>query len=128
MPYTAENMCFACGKANKIGLKLDFKEHEGGVLAEFVPNEYHQGYPGITHGGIVITLLDEAIAWACRIRGYDAFTAHLEVRFRNPLKIGERVQIYGKVVKEKGRLAIGEAVVKAGERIIAEAKGKFIRR
>ena len=45
--------CFLCGLENPVGLKLAFYEDEDNrVLARYVPDEEHQGYPGLMHGGI----------------------------------------------------------------------------
>jgi acyl-coenzyme A thioesterase PaaI-like protein len=38
----------------------------------------------MVHGGIVTTLLDEAMAWAISTRGIWAVTAKIEVRFPAP--------------------------------------------
>jgi acyl-coenzyme A thioesterase PaaI-like protein len=54
-------MCFVCGLQNPIGLKLAFYEdpEAGRVQAEFVVPDEYQSYPGVVHGGIVATILDE---------------------------------------------------------------------
>ena len=66
MPSTKEKMpgetyCFACGPDNPIGLHLDFHFAEEKYVAEkTLPHEY-QSYEGVVHGGIVTTMLDEAM-------------------------------------------------------------------
>jgi len=52
-----EGMCFACGKRNPIGLHLDFRFEGDEYVTEFVPQEVHQGFPGIIHGGLIATVL-----------------------------------------------------------------------
>jgi acyl-coenzyme A thioesterase PaaI-like protein len=55
-------MCFVCGIDNPIGLHLKFyTDDEGRCIARFQPKAEHQGFPGQLHGGLISTLLDEAM-------------------------------------------------------------------
>ena len=57
----SDEYCFACGRNNPIGLHLDFKfDGDKYIAKKTVPREY-QGYKDIVHGGIVTTMLDEAM-------------------------------------------------------------------
>ena len=123
-----DNSCFACGKANPHGLRLDIRPTGDGVELDFTPPEKFQGWRGIVHGGIVSTILDELLAWACTARGYDSVTGELSVRFRRPMRVGEPVHGTGRITKEKGRLLIGESrITDAAGNTIAEASGKLMR-
>jgi acyl-coenzyme A thioesterase PaaI-like protein len=52
--------CFACGAANPIGMHLDDIRREGDqVLATLHPRPEFQSYPGVLHGGLSATALDE---------------------------------------------------------------------
>ncbi|MCX8014699.1 MAG: PaaI family thioesterase, partial [candidate division WOR-3 bacterium] len=99
--------CFACGPNNPIGLKLKFTPIANGVKTEFVPTKAYEGFQDITHGGIVATLLDEAIAWACRTCGTNAVTGEITVRYKRPLITGRPVSIVGIIEKNKGKLLLG---------------------
>ena len=55
-------MCFGCGDMNACGLQLNFRLEGNKATAEFVPEERYQGYPGLVHGGVTATALDEAMA------------------------------------------------------------------
>ena len=120
--------CFACGKDNPIGLKLKFTPIPNGVQSQFTPSAEYEGFKDIIHGGIVATLLDEAIAWACRICGADAVTGEITVRYKKPLVTGKPVTIIGIVDKNKGKLLLGSAYIKNqnGE-LIATATAKMVR-
>jgi len=89
----SSRMCFACGRQNPVGLKLDFYEdHEAGqVRAEFTIPENYQSYPGAVHGGIVATILDEISGRAILLHGSDEdlmATLRLTIRYRRPTPIG----------------------------------------
>jgi uncharacterized protein (TIGR00369 family) len=96
--------CFGCGKANPIGLKMEFSESDGKYISVFVPGPEHQSYEGTLHGGIVSTLLDEVMGRYHCVRGLKAVTARLEMRFRRPTPVGQRLTVSGWVVKERGKL------------------------
>lgn len=121
------HMCFGCGKANPIGLHLDFTE-EGEIYSTvFVPGENHQGYPGIMHGGIASTLMDEVMGRYLWAKGIIAPTAELTVRFKVPVPIGQPVTVTGQVAAQKGRLFKTQSrLILADGTVAIEAEGKFI--
>jgi len=121
----SSDYCFACGRENPIGLHLHIQEEGDTVKANFQTKKEYEGYANITHGGIITTLLDEIIVWACRKKGYEAMTAELKVRFKKAVLVGEEVEITGRVLeKRKGILYCqGEMRNKNGQLVaFAEAK------
>jgi hypothetical protein len=64
LPHTAN--CLVCGRDNPHGLKLDFSvvANTGVVIAEFVGQKHHAGFEGLIHGGLISTVMDEAMTWA----------------------------------------------------------------
>jgi uncharacterized protein (TIGR00369 family) len=93
-------MCFVCGRQNPIGLKLDFfEDHKSGqIKVEFTLPDAYQGYPGVVHGGIVSTILDEVSGRAVMMaEGDDRFLATLRitVRFRQPTPTETPLQAIG---------------------------------
>jgi len=61
LPYTRD--CFVCGAHNPHGLRLRFRREGDEVRADFTPQTQHAGFRGIVHGGILSTVLDEAMFW-----------------------------------------------------------------
>src|SRR4030043_942178 len=84
-----DNHCFVCGEKNHYGLHLKFSIHEGKVSSEFVPQKIHQGYKDIVHGGIISTIIDEAMVKAAIMQGMPAVTVEIRVCFKNPFAVGE---------------------------------------
>ncbi len=122
-----ENYCFACGPANPYGLKLKINVFpEGKSYVEFVPKREYEGYPGIMHGGITSTILDEIMVYACKSYDVDVVTAKIEVRFLKPVPIGKKLVAKGRVVGKKGKafLTEGEVIGEDGS-ILAKASGTF---
>ena len=128
MKVKDDRWCFACGIENPHGLHLaGFREEGGWYICDFVPARHHQGWAGITHGGILSTLLDEMMTRVIWARGIDAVTAELTVRFRRPVETGIALQLRAQIVSERGRLTVTRAeALLPDATVAAEAEGKFI--
>ena len=128
MERTRDNMCFGCGKDNPMGLHLHFRTDENGCYTSFVPQPVHQSYDGRMHGGLISTLLDETMGnYPYMYEHKVAYTARLEVRFRQPVRIGERIQVITKVKRRKGQLLeMTGQVVREDGTVAAEADGKLM--
>jgi len=126
LPYSS--WCFVCGKDNPCGLRLKFHREGQSVAAEFTPHERYNGFPGMTHGGIVTALLDEAMGWATAFDSRRfSHTAELKIRFRRPTPAGAALRVEARATGSRGRLAfaVGEIRDSAGE-VLVEAEGKFM--
>ena len=109
-----QRACFGCGVDNPHGLQLQFRVDPYGVAeASWIPDTKWEGLQGVVHGGIVTTLLDEAVAKAVAAAGCKSMTVDLRVRFRQYAKTGEPLQVRGWVVKRRRRLIEAEAAVVA---------------
>jgi uncharacterized protein (TIGR00369 family) len=106
-----DNLCYGCGSNNPIGLKLQFINDAGVARGQFTPDKFHQGWSGITHGGILYALLDEAGGYAILYAGLDCVTAKSEVRFTNPAPVNEPLQISARVTKMTSRFVETEATL-----------------
>ncbi len=122
-------LCFVCGRNNPIGLKLDFYNDHEKVWTEFTPQEYHQGWPGVLHGGIITALLDETIGRVAFLYDKWVTTGKIEVKFRKPTPLGQKLLVTGELVKDSGRAMEMRGTVKLADsgEVLAEASGLFIR-
>ncbi len=118
--------CFACGDKNKAGLQVKFYADENGTFAQFTPRAQFEGYKGITHGGIVATLLDEIMVKAI-LTDEVAVTAEMTVRYKQPVRTGERLTLTAHVENHRGRFytTVGEARRDDGV-VVATATGKYL--
>jgi acyl-coenzyme A thioesterase PaaI-like protein len=121
--------CYVCGKDNPAGLHVDFEidKISRTIIGRFTPRPEHEGWVGIVHGGIVATLLDEAMVKLAAHLGIPAVSAELTVKFKAPAAPGEELVVSGKIVKEANRLIETEATVMRGPVVIGEAKGKLLK-
>ena len=126
--FDRDDYCFACGADNPIGLKLSFEQfHDGARTRATLPKEY-QGFNDVIHGGIVATLLDEAMAHAVLNNVGEAVTTSLNIKLRRALKVGEEVEVEARITEKKRRAVLARAEVRAGDngKVIASAESQFI--
>ncbi len=100
--------CFVCGVENQHGLQLKFYDTAPGrVEANWIVPEHFQGFPGIAHGGVLASVLDEAATRT--ILGANGsrrivVTAALELRYRKPVPLNTPLKVIGEVTDDKGEI------------------------
>lgn len=106
MKLETNGNCFVCGKNNPNGLRLSFEidKEKQTLKTTFVASPTFQGWDGIVHGGILSTLLDEAMAKLVYELGYQAVTASIEIKFKKPAPILEPLLVYGELTEVSRRL------------------------
>jgi uncharacterized protein (TIGR00369 family) len=128
LDHTAQNRCFGCGHANPTGLRLEFfVAGDGSVVALPTVADAFEGPRGFLHGGIVATLLDEAMSKSVRIKGFTAMTRHLEVEYLKPVPSGAPIRLEARAVQSDGRKHHTEArILNGAGDVLARSRGLFI--
>ena len=124
--------CFGCGARNPQGLHLhvtlDTADPEHPVAtAEVFLTELHQGPPGHIHGGILATLLDEAMSKLNRPLGVLAMTRHMEVEYLRPAPLRTPLRLTAKHLRRDGRKLFHAAELAGPDgRVLTRGKGLFV--
>lgn len=120
--------CFVCGPANPIGLRLRFAVDGAHCRGEFTSGPDHAGFDGVTHGGIVFSVLDDAMANWFFLQGARGYTAKAEIRYRAPMPVGATALIECELKQRKGRLVQLDAVARdrASGAVFAESSASFM--
>lgn len=123
------NHCFGCAAANRNGLHLKFTENAAQRSVECmfrVPRRF-EGPPGHVHGGIIATILDEAMGKVNRQKGIVALTRRMAIDYLQPIPLGEKLRAVGWVVKQEGRkhFHAGEIRTLDGT-VLARSEGLFV--
>ncbi|HIF74841.1 MAG TPA: PaaI family thioesterase [Porticoccaceae bacterium] len=126
---TDGNRCFVCGPGNNIGLKLVFRIEDDVCRSEFSPDDMHCGYDGVTHGGIIFSVLDDVMANWIHLKGIRAYTAKCDIRYKDNLPTGTQVNLEGHCIKQRGRLIVMEGKMFRADtnEIVAETQASFMR-
>jgi len=118
-------MCFVCGRENPAGLRLRFFDNgRDEVTCDFTVASRHQSYPGLVHGGVIASILDETGGRTATIADHNRFfvTANLQVRYRKPVPLETPLRAVGKLVKRQGRRALAHAEIRSpDDEVLAEA-------
>jgi len=124
--------CFVCGLENDLGLQLKFYETgPGEISVEYTVPDHFQGYPGVVHGGIIASLVDEVLG---RVHmGSDPanprfmFTAKMTVQYRKNVPTGKPIKIVGRAINSKRRTATSRAeVLDPDGELLAEADAVLV--
>ncbi|HTH52626.1 MAG TPA: PaaI family thioesterase [Edaphobacter sp.] len=108
------NHCFGCGAENPRGLQLVFtvaNEEQPVATASVRLNEFYEGPPGYVHGGIIATLLDEAMSKLNRPLNILAVTRHMEVDYLHPVPLEKDLTLTGRHLRREGRKLFHQAEI-----------------
>jgi uncharacterized protein (TIGR00369 family) len=128
LAHGALNHCFGCGQANRSGLRLKFfvDEQQTIICRVRLPRRF-EGPPGHAHGGVIATLLDEAMSKANRQFGIVAMTRQLEVEYLKPVPLGMPLLLTGRHIEASGRIHRCEAeITNESGTALARAKAVFL--
>lgn len=128
LAHGALNHCFGCGDKNRSGLRLRFfVDDEGTIVCHTRLPSRFAGPPGHAHGGVIATLLDEAMSKANRARGVVAMTRQMQVEYLRPVPLGVQLTLTARHASGSGRLHHCEAeLADAAGQVLAKAKAVFV--
>ncbi len=120
--------CFGCAPANPVGLRLVFEDQAIGLAARIRLGRDYESFPGIVHGGIVATILDEILAQAiCRSGRGSAITAALRIRYGRPMHIDAEHHAYAEITRtEAGSVRVSGRIELPNGDLVAAADGTFV--
>jgi uncharacterized protein (TIGR00369 family) len=129
VPWSDDQYCMVCGKANPIGLKLEFHIEGRDLVTEWTAEKRFQGYADVLHGGMISTILDETMVnlpW--KRDGVPVISAELNVRFIKPAKIGDKLIFRAEADDVSKRIISTKGICKTADgTLIAEATAKCVK-
>ncbi|HET7648423.1 MAG TPA: PaaI family thioesterase [Gaiellaceae bacterium] len=127
IPLHHDPACWGCGE-NPNGIRLPLPAAEGltGYEAYFAFDERHQGGPGIVHGGLVASALDEAVGLLATWYAFPAVTARILVRYRKPVPINTELLIRATLTEAHGRRLHVDACITDGDEPLAECRAALL--
>ncbi len=103
-----------------------WRHESGGQLRfGFVVNEKHLNRAGNLHGGMLMTLADQAMAMAARqaTGGKRHATIELNTQFVGGVRLGEFVEAHPEVVRATRSIVFMQAKMYVGSRIVVTTNG-----
>jgi uncharacterized protein (TIGR00369 family) len=110
-------------------LRLAFAHEQGRVSTRFQFRPEHVGFKQTIHGGLIATVLDEAMVWACGVgAGQFAYSAEMTVRYLKPVRPNEPLVAVGEVVSNRrNRLFEVRGELRNDQaQLLAAATGKYL--
>jgi uncharacterized protein (TIGR00369 family) len=123
------NHCFACGKDNEQGMHLQFTidEQAREAVCHFELGRRFTGPPGHAHGGIIATILDEAMGKINKLRKVVALTREMRVEYLRPVPLDKPLTVSGRAHKVEGRALTNVAEITDDQgRVLARSTGVFV--
>ena len=124
-----KNYCFACGLNNPEGMRLKFTldEERQTFVCRFRLSRRYTGPPGHCHGGIIATILDEAMGKVNKLRHVIALTKEMTVEYLQPVPLYKPLRVEGREIEVHGRRHINMAeILNDKNEVLARSKGIFI--
>lgn len=124
-----KNLCFACGKNNPDGMRLRFTydEESDRFVCRFRLGRRYTGPPGHAHGGIIATILDEAMGKVNKLRHVIALTSTITVDYLKPVPLNKPLRVESRELRVQGRNHTNAAeILNQKNEVLARSKGLFI--
>lgn len=119
--------CFGCGSDHPTGLHMRLYAGDGlSTHGTFWVTAHHQGAPGLAHGGVLTTAMDEVLGSLNWLLAKPAVTAHLECDFRRPVPVDSRLQMSAQVDRVDGRRVFMLAEARLEDRVAVSARATFV--
>jgi uncharacterized protein (TIGR00369 family) len=122
-----DRYCFVCGPDNPSGLQAAFTGRSGKAVGSYHCRDEHRGYVGISHGGVLAALLDEAMVYAAVSLGKWVTTAELNIRYSRPAPVGATLSVAAEVTRHHRRLVECRAEIRDAHGVLlAAGTGKLM--
>jgi uncharacterized protein (TIGR00369 family) len=124
-----KNYCFACGKDNPDGMHLKFAldRERKRFVSHFRLNKRFTGPPGYCHGGIIATILDDAMSKLNKLRDVIAATSQLTIEYLRPVPLHAPLTVESRELNKRGRrLTHSAEILDQKGSVLARGRGVFV--
>ena len=122
-----KNFCFACGHDNPEGMRLKFVQEGNRFVCRLRLSKRYTGPPGYCHGGIIATILDDAMSKLNKLRDVSAATSQLKIEYLRPVPLHAALQVESRGISKRGRRLIHAAeILDQKGTVLARSRGTFV--
>ncbi len=115
--------------SNPDGMRLKFvlDEARQTFVCKFRLSKRYTGPPGHCHGGIIATILDDAMGKVNKLRQVVALTKEMTIEYLKPVPLHQPLRVEGREVTVEGRKHINAAeILNEKDEVLARSRGLFI--
>ncbi|HXX26973.1 MAG TPA: PaaI family thioesterase [Terriglobales bacterium] len=123
------NYCFACGRDNPegMGLRFAYDQKRARFVCRFRLGKRYTGPPGHAHGGVIATVLDEAMGKVNKLRHVIALTSTIRVHYLKPVPLNQPLRVESRELRVRGRYHTNAAEIRnAKGQVLAHSEGVFV--
>lgn len=123
-----KNFCFACGQDNREGMRLKFYPDQSvkTFVCNFRLGKRYTGPPGHCHGGVIATILDDAMGKLNKLRDVVAMTASMTVDYLKPVPLYKPLRVVSRELSKSGRrLTHSAEILDEKGTVLARSRGLF---
>jgi len=124
-----KNHCFVCGPDNPDGMRLQFvlDEERQTFVCHFRLTDRYTGPPGHCHGGIIASILDDAMGKVNKLRHVVALTKEMTVEYLQPVPLHQPLRVEGHELEVHGRRHVNAAeIFNEQNEVLARSRGVFV--
>ena len=124
-----KNNCFVCGQDNPEGMRLKFMldEERQIFVCKFRLGKRYTGPPGHCHGGIIASILDDAMGKVNKLHQVVALTREMTVEYLKPVPLHQPLRVEGREIEKKGRTHVNSAeILNHKNEVLARSRAIFI--
>jgi uncharacterized protein (TIGR00369 family) len=123
-----KNFCFVCGHDNPEGMRFKFAQEGKHFVCRFRLGKRYTGPPGYCHGGIIATILDDAMSKLNKLRSVVAPTARMTVEYLKPVPLYKPLRVESHEFSKRGRRLTHVAKIFDEQgRVLARSQGPLHR-
>ena len=124
-----KNYCFVCGQDNPQGMRLKFilNEERQTFVCHFRLSKRYIGPPGHCHGGIIASILDDAMGKVNKLHQVVALTREMTVEYLKPVPLHKPLRVEGREIEVRGKTHVNAAeILNEKDEVLARSRGIFI--
>jgi len=108
-------------------LKFTFDPEHKRFVSRFRLSKRFTGPPGHCHGGIIATILDDAMSKLNKLRDVVAATVQLKIDYLKPVPLQRPLRVESRELRRSGRTLIRTAeIFDEARTLLAAARGVFV--
>ena len=115
------------GDKEKLNITQYYSEKQHSMIWEFIPGPDTMGPPGLCHGGLLASIMDEGMGSFVFLNGHIVLTVNLQVNYRAPAPLNRIYFAISKLVRIESKRIYAECrITDIDNYLFASSSGLYI--